>query len=391
MIPADTRRWQMVALVALFGYLLWLLAPVLTPFVIAALLAWLGDPLVDRIERAGRSRTIGVLLVFTLMLLMIALILILLIPMLEREIGRLFTSLPAYRDWFMQKVVPWIEQKTRIEVRDYIDPAYLIEMIKQYWQEAGGVAANVLGTVSRSGFAVLAWLANIVLVPIVTFYFLRDWDLMVEQVRRLLPRDVEPTVVKLARESDAVLGGFLRGQLSVMVALGTIYAVGLWLVGIDLAFLIGLVAGLISFVPYLGTFVGMAMAVIAALVQHGDWLHVALVLTVFGAGQMLEGYVLTPKLVGDRIGLPPVAVIFAVMAGGQLFGFLGVLLALPVAAVTMVLLRYLHERYTASELYAGDPPLEGPLVVVESHRSTDAEAGDAKGDDKKDPDPASKS
>jgi len=167
----------------------------------------------------------------------------------------------------------------------------------------------------------------------------------------LLPRAVEPTVSRLAHESDLVLGGFLRGQLSVMLALGTMYTLGLWAAGIDLALLIGFIAGLVSFVPYLGVFVGLGISLIAALVQYGDLLHVVLVCVVFGVGQTLEGFVLTPWLVGDRIGLHPVAVIFAVMAGGQLFGFFGVLMALPVAAVVMVLLRYLHQRYTESDLY----------------------------------------
>jgi len=186
---------------------------------------------------------------------------------------------------------------------------------------------------------------------------------LVERIRRLLPRPVEPTVSQLARESDLVLGGFLRGQLSVMVALGLIYTLGLWAVGIDLALLIGMTAGLISFVPYLGTIVGMVAAVIAAVVQYQDFLHVALVLGVFGIGQLLEGFVLTPWLVGDRIGLHPVAVIFAVLAGGQLFGFLGILLALPVASIVMVLLRYAHHRYVGSGLYGA--AMAEPVVAVE--------------------------
>ena len=161
-------------------------------------------------------------------------------------------------------------------------------------------------------------------------------------------------MTRLAAESDQVLGGFLRGQLSVMLVLGAIYALGLWLVGLDLGLLIGFIAGLVSFVPYLGAFVGLAAAVIATLVQHGDLTHLALVLGVFAVGQALESFVLTPWLVGDRIGLHPVAVIFAIMAGGQMFGFLGVLLALPVTAVAMVLVRYMHQRYTSSGLYGAD-------------------------------------
>ena len=189
-----------------------------------------------------------------------------------------------------------------------------------------------------------------------TFFFLRDWDLFVGRIGALIPRDHYETVRRLAGESDAVLGGFLRGQLLVMLILGVLYAVGLWAVGLNLGVLIGVVAGLLTFVPYLGPASIIVFGGIAALVQFGDWPHLAGVAAVFTVGQIIESYWLTPKLVGDRIGLHPMAVIFAVMAGGTLFGFLGMLLALPVAAVVNVLLRYAHERYTQSQLYAGDHP-----------------------------------
>jgi predicted PurR-regulated permease PerM len=360
---SDMQKWQLLALTVLLGFLLWLLAPVLTPFAVSALLAYLGDPLVDRLERWRLSRTAAVCVVFSLMTLAIVGVVLLLIPMLERQISDFIEQLPRYLDWFRGTVLPWLEDK--FGVRAEFDPASLPEMIRNYWKQAGGVAATVLGGLSKSGLAVLGWVANVLLIPVVTFYLLRDWDVLVANVRSLLPRAVEPTVSRLASESDSVLGAFLRGQLSVMLALGTIYTLGLWAAGIDLALLIGMLAGLVSFVPYLGVFVGLAASIVAALVQHGDWLHLVLVVGVFAVGQTLEGFVLTPWLVGDRIGLHPVAVIFAIMAGGQLFGFLGVLLALPVAAVAMVVLRYLHQRYTASRLY-------GAEVAAESARSTQA-------------------
>jgi predicted PurR-regulated permease PerM len=199
----------------------------------------------------------------------------------------------------------------------------------------------------------------VLLVPVVTFYLLRDWDHLVAQVRELLPRPVEPKVSALAGEIDAVLAEFLRGQLTVMAALALIYIVGLWAVGLELAFSIGLIAGLVSFVPYLGVIVGVVLASIAALLQFQDVWHLVAVVAVFGVGQMLEGMVLSPLLVGDRIGLHPVAVIFAVMAGGQLFGFFGVLLALPVAAAIVVLLRHSRDEYKRSGLY-------GPAPIDES-------------------------
>ncbi|PRH83424.1 AI-2E family transporter [Arenimonas caeni] len=370
MIPAatpdpfsDQRRWQWLALAAGVGVLLWLLGPILTPFVVSALLAWLGEPLVRRIEARGRSRTTAVLLVFTLMSLGLVLAVLLLIPLVENQVSKFIDWLPRFGQWLTGTAVPWAEQRFDLELAGYIDPSQLIQLLRQYWQEAGGIATTIIGEVSKSGLAILGWAANLALIPVVTFYFMRDGASMLGKASDLLPRPVEPLVTRLACESDQVLGGFIRGQLSVMIALGTIYAVGLTAVGVDLGILIGLVAGLVSFVPYLGAIVGLGAAVIATLVQHGDLMHLALVLGVFGLGQLLESFWLTPWLVGDKIGLHPVAVIFAIMAGGQLFGFLGVLLALPVAAVAVVVGRYAHERYTRSKLYGAD---ESPLIVAGS-------------------------
>ncbi len=219
------------------------------------------------------------------------------------------------------------------------------------WQSAGGVAQGLLVSATSSSLVLLGWIANLVLIPVVTFYLLRDWDVMLANVRGTLPRAWEPTVVALARECDEVVSAFLRGQLLVMLALGVCYTVGLMLVGLDLALLIGMLAGLAAIVPYLGLLLGISAASVAALLQFGDWLPLLWVALVFTLAQLLEGMYLTPKLVGDRIGLHPVVVIFAVMAGGQLFGFTGVLLALPVSAVIMVLLRHAHDRYRSSSLY----------------------------------------
>ncbi|HJR74194.1 MAG TPA: AI-2E family transporter [Luteimonas sp.] len=372
-------QWGLVALAA--GWLIWLLAPVLTPFVMAALLGWLGDPLVDRLQRAGRSRNVAVTLVFVAMALLMILVLALLVPVIEEQISTLIESLPHYRDWIMQTALPWLEARTGFQITAWFDLNHLIELVRSNWERAGGVATTVLGYLSRSGFALIAWVANIVLLPVLTFFLLRDWDLFVERAASLVPRKHIDTVSQLAKESSDVLGGFLRGQLLVMVILGIMYGVGLWLVGLDLGILIGIVAGLLTFVPYLGPTSGVLFGVIAALVQYGDWKHVAGVLAVFGIGQVIESYWLTPKLVGDRIGLHPVAVIFAVLAGGQLFGFLGMLLALPVAAIANVLLRYAHQRYTHSKLYGGDKPeilldprvSEGGIIVPAEDKGADRE------------------
>lgn len=365
------RRLQWAALAFAVLWLVWLLAPILSPFVFAALLGWLGDPLVDRLQRAGRSRNTAVILVFSAMCLVLGIALVILVPLLERQVITLMESLPGYRDWFVATALPWIEQKTGLQILAWLDPTRMFSLIREHWEEAGGFASTVLGYVSRSGFALLGMVANVVLLPVLTFFFLRDWDLLVARVGVLIPRDQFDTVRKLTIESDAVLGGFLRGQLLVMLILGVLYGVGLWAVGLDLGILIGVIGGLLTFVPYLGPAAVIVLGGIAALVQFGDWQHLAGVAVVFTVGQVIESYWLTPKLVGDRIGLHPMAVIFAVLAGGQLFGFLGMLLALPIAAVANVLLRYAHERYTHSRLYAG----EHPAILLHDGRGAETAAG----------------
>lgn len=359
---SSTQKWQLLALVAGVGLVIYLLAPVLTPFAMAALLAYLGDPLCDQLEKRGFSRTAAVVMVFLAMTLSMVAVVLFLIPLMERQIALLFETLPAMLTWIERQALPWVETTLGLQP-ELLRVEYLIEQLQQHWQQAGGIAKTVIAGIATSGFAIIAWLVNLLLIPVLVFYFLRDWDVMVERIDELLPRSIESTVAMLARESDEVLGAFLRGQLTVMLALGLVYSIGLWIVGIKLAPLIGMTAGLISFVPYLGGIVGVVAALLAALVQFGgEWPYLLAVLAVFAVGQTLEGFVLTPWLVGDRIGMHPVAVIFAIMAGGQLFGFLGVLLALPVAAVVMVLLRYARERYLDSGLYhAGRGTVTAPM------------------------------
>ncbi len=340
--------------VVLTGWFIWLLAPILTPFAASALLAYLGDPLVDRLEKLKLSRTLSVVIVFTLMSMIMVLLLLGLIPLLEGQINYLIQRLPAYFGWFQNTAIPWIT--TRLNI-DFTLPEsdQLLSLIQEHWRSAGGIAKTVLDSLSKSSMAVIGWLVNLTLIPVVTFYLLRDWDVLIENINSLIPKSMRSTVGELASESDQVLGAFIRGQLLVMLGLGLVYVIGLWLVGLELALLIGVLAGLLSIVPYLGAIVGIVSALVAAFVQFGDLLHPALVAAVFIVGQSLEGMLLTPLLVGDRIGLHPVAVIFAVMAGGVLFGFLGVLLALPIAAVLMVLLRHTHKRYVESRLYKAEP------------------------------------
>ncbi|HEX5635725.1 MAG TPA: AI-2E family transporter [Gammaproteobacteria bacterium] len=349
----DSQKWLVLALVVSLGWLLLLLAPVLTPFLVAALLAYLFDPMVNRLQQRKLPRTLAAALVLAGLSLVLVLLLLLLVPMLEQQIVWLIKQFPYYFEVIQQKLPVWAE-------RLGIDPAlFNITALKQMvldnlgntLMKSGGIAVTLFESVSSSGMAIVAWISNLFLIPVVLFYLLRDWDVLLARIDELLPRGYQPLIKQLATESDLVLGGFLRGQLSVMLALALIYSLGLWLAGLELALLIGMLAGLVSFVPYLGFIVGIIAASVAMLLQTHELMSLLPIFMVFGVGQMLESMLLTPWLVGDRIGLHPVAVIFAVMAGGQLFGFVGVLLALPTAAVLAVLLRYAHQRYKSSTLY----------------------------------------
>lgn len=346
----DVHRLWLLSALLVAGWLLWLLSPILTPFVVSALLAYLGDPLVDRLERLRLGRTAAVSVVFSIIFVLLAVLVLLLVPRVEAQITQLLQRLPGYVNWLHESLWPRIAAWLPADTARF-DLGVLQQTLAKHWRDAGGVLTQVWKSVSGSGLAMLGWLANLFLIPVLTFYLLRDWDHMVAGIHALLPRRSAPTVARLARESDAVLGAFLRGQLTVMFALGVIYTTGLSLVGLDLALLIGMLAGFVSFVPYLGLVVGILVAGLAAVLQFQGWEPLPWVILVFVVGQVIEGSVLTPRLVGGQIGLHPVAVIFAVMAGGTLYGFFGILLALPVAAVAMVLVRYVLQNYRASRLY----------------------------------------
>ncbi|MCX4189298.1 AI-2E family transporter [Methylophaga sp. OBS3] len=347
---SDSNKWLILASLLLFGFLFYQLANVLMPFFVAALLAYLGDPLVDRLEERNLSRTLSVVIVFSSLFLVLVISVLILIPLLGGQIASLFEKMPGYIDKLQNSIDPLLQMLGLS--KEMINLDTLKDGLKNYWSEAGKMAGDVFGYLSRSGIALLGFVTNLVLIPVITFYLLRDWDLLVARFRELLPRRHAEKITELSLECDEMLAGFLRGQLMVMLALAIIYSVGLTFIGLDLAILLGVVAGVVSFVPYLGLLVGIVLAGLAAYLQFQDWLPILYVIGVFSFAQLIEGMVLTPRFVGERIGLHPVAVIFAVMAGGSLFGFIGVLLALPVAAVVMVLLRHAHDRYVNSHLYS---------------------------------------
>ncbi|CAA6827410.1 MAG: Putative permease often clustered with de novo purine synthesis [uncultured Thiotrichaceae bacterium] len=348
--PAQDRRWFWLVIALLTFSVLYLLAPILTPFVVGLLLAYLGDPVVDRLEKKKVPRTLGVSVVFLIFFIIFLLIFLLLVPVLETQLKILFTRIPDYIDASMGFLQPFLMKTIGVDIA-VLEVERLKEIANQHWAEAGGIIRSLVSTISQSSMVIIAWIANIALTPVITFYMLRDWDNFVAYINDLLPRTEQPMISRLAKESDEVLGGFLRGQLMVMLALGTIYSIGLWMVGVDLALLIGMTAGILSFVPYLGLVIGVVIAGFAVLFQTGDMVDLMLVFLVFIIAQMIEGILLTPLLVGERIGLHPVTVIFAVLAGGQLFGFFGVLLALPVAAILGVIMRHLHDSYKSSQIY----------------------------------------
>ncbi len=347
----NVRAWNRFYLflpILFLGWLLYLLAPILTPFLIGALLAYLVDPLVTQLMRLHLPRLLSVIIIFSLLFLVIVLLILFLIPLIQTQLENLFEALPTMIDWVQQTIMPWLSSQLGIH-----EPSAgaIKTTLVEHLTKPGNVVEKFFNTVLHSGFVLAEWLMHLILIPVVTFYLLLDWQKVITGIRNLIPRRIEPTVVKLIRECDAVLSAFFRGQLIVMLALGTIYSIGLSLIGLRIGLILGLIIGIISIVPYLGVIVGITVASIAAYVQFGTLSPVLLVWLVFVIGHMIEHMYLTPKLVGKRIGLHPVAVIFAILAGGKLFGFFGVLLALPAAAVIMVWLHYLMTRYHASRLY----------------------------------------
>ncbi|HZW59142.1 MAG TPA: AI-2E family transporter, partial [Woeseiaceae bacterium] len=314
-----------------------------TPFIAAALLAYIGDPLADRLERWRLPRTVAVISVFLLTLLAVGLLVLLVLPLIQTQVSALLDALPGIVAQLERVWLPRLSSLLDIQAEDVGMAAFL----DRYSDMAGSWGARILMSVTRSGGALAAAVISLFLVPILTFYLLRDWDLMLSRFGSLVPSRHRSTIFRLARETDEVLGAFLRGQLLVMFALAVIYSLGLGLVGLKFAIAIGVVAGLVSFVPYLGFVFGIGLAGLTVVLEPDPWLRLVGVVATFSIAQMIEGSILTPKLVGDRIGLHPVLVIFAIAAGGQLFGFFGILLALPAAAVLSVLVRFMYGRYLA--------------------------------------------
>lgn len=343
------NSWWGVLFLVVIGGLIFLLDAVLMPFIAGMILAYLADPLADRFQRWGMNRPLAVSSVFLVLLLVLVASLLILIPLLVQQLKQLGEAIPSIFNWVESVLAPQVQVWTGYDLTAEL--TNIRETLAENWRDAGGYLAQALGQIGRSGMAFVSWITYVALIPVVTFYLLLDWNRLLDNIANLIPRQWADDTFRLARRCDEVLSSFLRGQLLVMLCLGIIYAVGLTLMGLNFGLLIGFVSGLVSIVPFLGFIVGLVIALVVALFQYATWWAVLGVILVFSIGQMAESVILQPKLLGDKIGLHPVAVIFAVLAGGNLFGLTGVLLALPVAAVILVLLKEVKVRYQHSELY----------------------------------------
>jgi predicted PurR-regulated permease PerM len=339
-----------ILILALVSVLLYLLSPIMTPFLLAAFFAYLGNPLVNKLQRLRLPRLASVTIVFLILFIFNFLIVLLLIPLIQKQINTLVSLVPNAIVWLQNTILPWIVDHLGLDA-DTLNMDSIKTMVAENWTKAGGAANWVFKTALHSSTALLEWIAMSILIPVVTFYLLCDWHKVVSGIRNIIPPKARETIEPLAQECDSVLSAFIRGQLLVILALSLIYSIGLSIVGLPLGLMIGAIAGVLSLVPYLGSIVGIIIATVAAYVQLDSITSLFLVWGVFAVGHIIENFVLTPYLIGNRIGLHPVAVIFAVLAGGCLFGFMGVLLALPVAALLMVWIRFLYQRYRDSHLY----------------------------------------
>lgn len=337
---------------AVFALFLWLFIDMLLPFIAAMALAYLLDPLVLRMQKLGVNRTIAALLIVAVAIAMIVLALTLLVPVIADQVGGLVAKLPEYfekfRDWVARTNQGWLGQM----VSERLPEAE--KSLSGMAAQAAGWLATFVGSIWAGGKALVSVISLLVITPVVTFYLLLDWDRMLEKIDSWIPRPHRETVRQLLREVDDAIAGFMRGQALCCLFLGTFYCVGLSLVGLNFALLIGLVAGIFSFIPYLGAMTGLLLAGSVAIAQFWpDWIPIAMTLGVFAVGQALEGNVLQPYLVGAKIGLHPVWLMFALLAFGYVFGFVGLLIAVPVAASIGVLVRFLLRQYLASPYYTG--------------------------------------
>lgn len=338
-----------LVLLVLFCALIYALRSVLLPFVLGIILGYLFDPLVCKFMKLKISRTFATILVFVLAVLLIVPLLIWFISKINNELNLFISAMPVYIADLSKKLMPLLE---RLQV--YF-PSLSAENIKdafsQNMSQTFQFSGKLLQSIFKNGMAIVNVLSLVLITPVVAFYMLRDWDVFINKAKALLPKKSKKDLLDIFGQINRALSGFIRGQVSVCFILGAYYAIGLKLVGLELGLLIGFIAGIISFIPYVGSITGFVISMILAVSEFNDATHIIAVVCVFLIGQFIEGNFLTPKLVGDKVGLHPVWVMFALLAGGALLGFLGLMIAVPVAAVIAVLLRFAIKKYQKSSLY----------------------------------------
>jgi predicted PurR-regulated permease PerM len=351
-VPVNTPWWRqlspswhlvaVIASVVLAGLLIQSLAPVLTPFMFGAILSYVGAPAVAWLAKKRVPRAAGAVAVIIALVGFVAGMVLVVAPLISSEVARIAAKMPELLTRAQTEWLPWVNKTFGLALA--FDLSQLKELATENAGAIGDITSKLAGSAKLGGQVLITLLVNVTLIPVVMFYLLRDWPELVDGVDSLIPRAMQATVRELAREIDAVLSEFLRGQGMVMIALATYYCIALKIVGLEFALPVGLVTGLLVFIPYIGFGLGCMLGMLAALTQFSTPGPIIAVAAVFGVGQILEGFVLVPYLVGDRIGLHPLAVIFALMAFGQLFGFVGVLLALPLSAALLVAVRMLRRR-----------------------------------------------
>ena len=330
------------------------LGPVLTPFIAAAIIAYAMNPGVDRlsqvrINRLTLPRPVAVVLMLLVLLALLLALVLIVVPVLQKEIPLLQDKIPVFLARLHDMLRPWL-QDLGITIR--LDGVGIKNLLSQQLATSGEqIGKAVLSSATVGGMAVLGWLATLILIPIVLFYLLQDWHVLLQKLENTVPRRWLAKTVTMANEADALLALYLRGQLLVMLILALYYSVALAVAGFDVALPVGIITGLLAFIPYLGFGLGMTLALIAAMLQFAGFQGLIAVAIIYGIGQILESFILTPYLVGERIGLHPLVVIFALLAFGQLFGFVGVLLALPASAVLSVAIAHLRLHYLNSSFY----------------------------------------
>lgn len=350
--PARTAKiwqWGLLALLVLLIWLIGLLGPILTPFIAAAILAYILNPLVERLSRLRVRRSLAAMVVMMFTLAILIIIALIVVPMLIDQFQSLMQKAPQFVHWLDNTALPWVNQRFHTDYT--LDAKPLIQLWQSHASTIQAALKKITPLLIKQSGSVLLFAVNIALLPILLYYFLLDWPRWSSGVKQLIPRRWFADAERIMNELDEVLGEFLRGQLMVMVIMGLIYGTGLSLVGLENGFAIGMVAGLLVFIPYLGSFTGLLLATLAAILQFHALPGILWVWGVFIIGQTIESYFATPYLVGERIGLSPLTVIFALMAFGQLLGFVGMLLALPMAAMCVVLCREAIRIYFHSHIY----------------------------------------